>query len=394
MANLLSAFASSASLALAASTLVAPVALAAAVVDDDKQLDRAQALIRQFAVPGGLQWISPSMVGFDCANRDGIPLSGERCDELLAAIEAMGWDVDEANFGNICVQERPGSDALLKFNAGSCVANEFLANIVVDSLPFGSLSHSHLHQCLKNIASGCLASKPTTFMLNGRLSVDAVASVSLALAESVAKGLQWTVLSWKIRDVAGAMELIQAAWNRKAGVAMKESCMQAVARLAAICNSVADANKHVDFDRARQRLRMTMPESADSKEFMAVWRFCVTLGSSRAPWIEDIKQFVGLRGQNRQVKPAVFALAGQLPSTIPHIIKGLVVMAYTAPIAFFTDNFSKYLTAADTRMLVVDNPGVNPVATADAITGEGILRYFHCACVDIPASGSCCALTS
>ena len=232
------------------------------------------------------------MVGFDCANRDGIPLSGERCDELLAAIEAMGWDVDEANFGNICVQERPGSDALLKFDAGSCVANQFLANIVVDSLPFGSLSHSHLHQCLKNIASGCLASKPTTFMLNGKLSVDAVASVSLALAESVAKGLQWTVLSWKIRDVAGAMELIQAAWNRKAGVAMKESCMQAVARLAAICNNLADADKHVDYNKARALLQRTMPEVANSVVSIAVLHFCVTLGSSRAPWINDIKMFV------------------------------------------------------------------------------------------------------
>ena len=99
-------------------------------------------------------------------------------------------------------------------------------------------------------------------------------------------------------------------------------------------------------------LRKTMPDYADSIELVAMLRFCVTLGSNRAPWIDDIKQCVGHRGQNRQVKPAVFALAGQLPSTIPHVIKGLVVMAYTAPIAFFHDNFSRYLTANDTRALV------------------------------------------
>ncbi len=77
VANLLSAFDSSASPALAVNTLATPVALAAAVVVDDKQLDCAQALIKQFAVPGGLKWISCSMVGLDTANRDGIPVSGE-----------------------------------------------------------------------------------------------------------------------------------------------------------------------------------------------------------------------------------------------------------------------------------------------------------------------------
>jgi hypothetical protein len=298
----------------------------------------------------------------------------------------MGWDVDEANFGNICVQERPGSSDLLRFNAEACRASEFLADIVVDSLGFGTLSYSHLHQCLKNIAGGCTALSPTSFMLNGRLSVDAVASVSPALAESVTKGLQWTVLSWKIRDVTGAMELIQAAWNRKAGVAMKESSVQAVSRLAAICNSIADADLHVDFNMARDRLHLTMPEVALSSDFTALLRFCVTLGSNRAPWIDDIKQFVGLRGQNRQVKAAVFALAGQLPNTIPHIIKGLVVMAYTAPPAFFFDNFSRYLTGTDTRLLV-EKRGNNPTpfASERAVKGEAILRDFHSACGSLPA---------
>lgn len=189
--------------------------------DDARQMARAQDLIHKYKLPGPKRVLHPSLVGFDTANRDGVPLSGERCDQLLHEIELMGWDADEANFGNICVEERPGHTDLFRFNKTACAAQEFLADIATESLAFGTLSHSHLHQCLKNIAGGAPAVLPVSFMNNGRLCLHTVRSHSLALAESVENGLSWTVLSWRIRDEPGAMELIQSAQNRKSGVAMK-----------------------------------------------------------------------------------------------------------------------------------------------------------------------------
>ena len=79
-------------------------------------MTEAKKLIEKFRVPGGKQFLSPSLVGFDTANRDGIPLNGKRCDALLGDIADMGWDMDEANFGNICVQERPGPQDMFKYN--------------------------------------------------------------------------------------------------------------------------------------------------------------------------------------------------------------------------------------------------------------------------------------
>jgi len=102
-----------------------------------------------------------------------------------------------------------------------------LAPISVDSLPYGSLSHSHLHQCLNNLAAGAEGQAPAAFLVQGRLSMETVARVQPELAKAAQTGLEWTVLSWRIRDEQGAMELIQAAENRQASVAMPEGATQA-----------------------------------------------------------------------------------------------------------------------------------------------------------------------
>ena len=347
------------------------------------QLEAARALIEKYKVPGGPQYLAPVLVGFDVANRDGIPLNGDRCDELLGRIAVMGWDMEEANFGNVCVQERPGRTELLEYNRRACAAHEYLADVVSDSLLYGTLTHSHLHQCLKNIAGGAEAVKPENFMVGGKLNMQAVESAQPSLAQAVRQGLQWTVLSWRIRDEQGAMELIQGAHNRKAAVAMKESALQAVARLSATCTALAGRDGTVDFQAVKKRMQQSMPEVANSSDFTGLVRFVVNLGAQRGPFIANLKEFVGQRGRNRQVKPAVFALAGQLPATLPHLVVGLVVMAFTAPDAYFTDGFSRFLTANDVKMLLDKETGE---ATANAELGEVILRWFHRACERIPTS--------
>jgi hypothetical protein len=291
---------------------------------EDKQLLAARSLIEKYKLPGGKQFLAPSLVGFDTANRDGIPLNGDRCDVLLHEIETMGWDPEEANFGNLCVEERPGKSTLLQYNRRACADHKFLADIKVDRLQFGTLSHSHLHQCLKNIAAGTPAERPTSFILNGRLSLDAVASVQPLLADSVRRGLEWTILSWRIREEPGALELIQAAWNRKSSISMKETEVQAVARLSQICSSLADGDNKIDYNLAKAKLRQSMPHYADSSDFLGLLRFVVTLGAQGARWIDDLKTFVGMRGQNRHVKAATFALVGTLPPSAPHLITGFL----------------------------------------------------------------------
>ena len=191
-------------------------------LDSQSQIRNAKQLIEQYKLPGGPRFLPPSLVGFDVANRDGIPMDGTRCDCLLGDIASMGWDLEEANFGNICVEERPDQHEVFEYNLRACGEGEFLAPLDCERLPYGSLSHSHLHQCLKNIAGRAVAKAPEAFVVAGRLCPETISRLQPDLAESVRTGLQWTILSWRIRDVPGARELIQAAMNRKAGVHMKE----------------------------------------------------------------------------------------------------------------------------------------------------------------------------
>ena len=100
--------------------------------------------------------LAPQLVGFDPENRDGIPINGGRCDALLGDICAMGFDTAEANHDNICVQVKPGDQFVADFNRCVCAGSEMLADIPDggDTISFGKLSHSYLHQTIKNILGG------------------------------------------------------------------------------------------------------------------------------------------------------------------------------------------------------------------------------------------------
>jgi hypothetical protein len=301
-------------------------------------------------------------------------MDGARCDALLGQIADMGWDPEEANYGNIVVEARPNSDELHLHNHRACEGSEFLAPLDANKLVYGTLSHSHLHQFLKNLRAGAPAKAPTAFIVNGRLSIEAVERVQPELARSARTGLAWTILSHKIRDDPYAMQIIQAAANRRASVAMRETSMQAVSRLANICDRACGADGKVNYNEAKKLLAHTMPDVCDSGEFLGLLRFVVNLGAGKAPFIPYLKEFFGFRGQNRQVRPATFALAGSLGSKVPHVSCGLVVMALTAPPPFFVDGVSRFLVAADVRALQ-DKDTNEPIEKA--VQAEAILRWFH-----------------
>ena len=229
-----------------------------------KQISKALELRKKYRLAAP-QVLPPQLVGFDPANRDGIPLNGLRCDQLLGDICSMGFDWDEAQHDNVCVQVRPGDTAVHQYNKATCEANEMLANLEVDNLQYGTLSHSHLHQCLKNINGKAKAIAPAGFCSEGVLQLELVKSKDPALAKACERGLTWEVLHWSVRDEPGALELIQAACNRKAASQLRETEMQGIARLSAICSSLQreQANR-LSFTAARDHLAMTLPELAIS----------------------------------------------------------------------------------------------------------------------------------
>ena len=202
------------------------------------------------------------------------------------------------------------------------------------------------------------------------------------LAESVRRGLQWRILSWKVRDEEGAREIIQSAANRKNQASMQETSLQAVARLSAACSKIESQGGRVDVAAAKRHLLQTMPTLAQSPEFLGLLRFVVNIGADGGPFIRDLKDFVGLRGQNRQLKAATFALAGQMPVTVPYVTIGLIIMAYTAPEVHFVDGFSRFLSQNDVRNLITKETCSPTLCTTSA---NAILRYFHLECAEAKA---------
>ena len=138
----------------------------------------------------------------------------------------------------------------------------------------------------------------------------------------------------------------------------------------------------MDVSAVKRLMAQSMPALVESPDFFGLLRFVVNIGAEAAPFIKHLKEFVGLCGQNRQVRIATFALAGQLPVSVPYVIIGLVLMSYTAPDAFFVDGFARYLSHADIRLLLNKETGE---ATQATINANEVLRYFHVTCVEAKA---------
>jgi len=184
-------------------------------------------------------------------------------------------------------------------------------------LSYGTVSHSHLHQCLKNINGGAVAHLPAAFCTDGNLNLELVATRDPSLAQACRQGLKWEILHWRIRDHPGALRIIQGACNRKGASQMRETEVQTIARLSEICAhlSRASGDGKLSFSKVRDSLAATMPDQAGSTEFLGLLRYVVTLGADAAPFIRDLKQFVGMRGQGRNVRAQLFAEASKLPSS-------------------------------------------------------------------------------
>ena len=345
----------------------------------DKQVTQALELRKQFSM--GKQILACQLVGFDPANRDGVPINGDRCDELLGDICKMGFDLEEAEHDNVVVQVKPGDPDVEAHNQLVCGGSPYFADVPVGSIGFGTLSHSHLHQCIKNIMGGATASAPAGFCHDGRLSLELVRRRDSQLAKACETGLRWEVLSWKIREVPDALRIIQGACNRKSNAQMRETEMQAVSRLSDICANIArsSGDGSVPYSRAREMLAATMPDVANSNDFCGLLRFVVTLGAEDAPFLGYLRDFVGHRGQGRHVRATLFTEASKMPEGLPHLMVAMIVMAYTAPENFFQDGWSRFVNPSDFRVFARSSGETNE-PTVQALLAEAILLYFQETC--------------
>ena len=112
----------------------------------------------------------------------------------------------------------------------------FAPAVAGGGLQFGSLSHSHLNQVLKNISGGVKYNAPSIVGPDGTIALNLLATRDHAFAEHVQNGLLWDVLAWEMEDEEpDACTVVQAAMNSKNNTYLVMHEMQALSHLSRLC---------------------------------------------------------------------------------------------------------------------------------------------------------------
>jgi len=262
-----------------------PGVVASAVAVGGSAADAQEAMIKQAAAlrakyrrPNKIR-IPVEQLGFHPCNRDGQPPNGQRCMELFIRILNNGYDVEDADSGGVAVAVKPGCRQIEKFNIEACDGDPLHVPVITGCIAFGSLSHSHLHQILKNIKGrGKVEGCPAVADSEGRFSLDKLRTADDQFAIAVESGLLWEVLEYAIEDEEPfGCAIVQAALNAKNGLMMVRHEMQA---LSAVCRTTALVKAgQLSVDWVRSQLALTLPEFASDESFMDLFRFCIDMGS-------------------------------------------------------------------------------------------------------------------
>jgi hypothetical protein len=251
--------------------------------------------------------------------------------ELLRRILTNGYDVEDADAGGVAVAVKPGCRQIEAFNMEACDGDPLHIPVVAGCVAFGSLSHSHLQQILKNVKGrGKVEGCPAVADSDGCFSIDKLKQADQQFANAVESGLLWEVLSWSIEDEEPfGCSIIQAASNAKNGLMMVRHEMQA---LSAVCRAAALVNAgQLSAAGVRSQLALTLPELASDESFMDLFRFCIDLGGDGADFLRDLRQFHEkiVDPALRRLRLSVFAVANAIPHGCPHVRVAALKLLYS-----------------------------------------------------------------
>lgn len=263
----------------------------------------------QYRVSNTFIRLAPMHVGFHMANRGGNPPSEQRCVQLLKDILANGFDPDDADCNGVLVPDPPEDEsAIHKFNVAACEGKSKLAATVNGQrLMYGSLTHSHLNQILKNLLAGLLLEVPELADAEGRADIARLGSIDPRFATYCREGLLWDVMRADINSDPEALNTIQAAGNAKNAVGMVAHEAEAIAEVASRCGLPSRPNKHVDYEITVKQLGVNYRAIVSDTNFQMLFSFVVNMGGNSAVFIPHLQDFLS-RMVNPNVWPSVLRL--------------------------------------------------------------------------------------
>ena len=335
-------------------------------------------------------------IGAHPENRDGQGPSGSRCLELTGKILSVGFDAVEADSNGVLVEQKPGSTHIRDANARFADGDTLLASTSDGLISYGTLSHSTLNQLMRNIHARCaigtegadvfeeiaastvVESQSVARIVDsaGRLSPGLLQQIDPAFASAIHSGLLWEVLSSAIEEEEpDGCAVIQAALNAKNGLFLVCHEMQALSRLMTLAGSPVVTGKQNQWEFVVGRMRETMPQFCDDKNFLDLYAFVADMGADGSKFLHDLKELHQkfVNPQVRRLRLDAFAVANLLPLEMPHLkvafVKHLYVDGKLAHGFCLTPNTKGVKNLADTAQ-----------GQFAAALAEDVLRFFHVTC--------------
>jgi len=284
----------------------------------------------------------------------------------------IGFDAAEADGGGVCVQEVPQQATIARFNSAVADGDPEFAAMNSEVLPYGTLSHSHLNQILKNLRCEARGRVPQLCGPDGRFKMSLLQGRDPAFAKAAQEGLLWEVLSYKVQtEEPEGCNIIQAALNSKNGLFLVSHEMQAVLAVARQSTAVAERGLSMAF--VRTAVAATLPSFADDPNFPDLFRFVIELGS-QGRFVEDLRAFHEkfVNPRLRRLKLSSFGVVAQLPITLPFLKVAAVKWMYGIPAQDVKKGSCDVLHKQDLRPLISDQAW-----QAVAVAAEEALRFFH-----------------
>ena len=319
--------------------------------DKPQQLIKVACALRYKYRKGKKVRLLPCLVGWHPQNRGGAKLSGLRVLELTLDLLKKGFDAEEADCGGIVIE----SSMVMDFNVNACAGDPWLvATIDGQHLQFGTVSHSHLNQVLKNIGAGVdfseVDDEVSTKLLDstGKVQLDLLKAYDAEFHRYVTEGLLMEVLDPAIDvEEPEAAAIISAAANVKNAMSLIPHEMEALRLTSKHCSLEAKKSGDVAFIGARDKLAQSMPTVAHDPDFIHLFKFVVENGAEDSNHIAFLCDFLSkfVDPAKRRMRLAGFSVVTEtLPLEAAHLRIAPIVLAYcSTPKNQYCDSPNKYV---------------------------------------------------
>lgn len=176
------------------------------------------------------QCLSCMKVGVHDANRDGLGVSAFDCHRLCSEISDIGYDSQE--FKGVAIQLQGAElERVQAFNRKLQDEAQGLLGGASDMIRYASLAGSHANYAMRCFASH-VEHKDDELTLDGRLSLERLASKDGAFYKAIVDGETWMVLEATCSTTWPTLaETVQAAYNAAGQLARHETDLQVMKRL-------------------------------------------------------------------------------------------------------------------------------------------------------------------